>query len=233
MNIRLAIAAALLAGSAIPALAGSVTALPGFDDDDFRALCTSGGNDQACERGVAEIRGGNGAANGDPEYTVRTGSDGFAGPAGQLAISQGSAFDFLIDYDGAGILSFTVDGNAAQTQRVDFSGVNALFIRTRNSDGSFSITDLVLDGMMADDITAPGLSFARVDDLDFQSMFRISGTTIFANDIVTSGPMRNGGSNLAAQFKFAEVAAIPVPAAGILLLGALGGLGAIRRQKRG
>ncbi len=230
--MRHTLAAILLAGSALPALAGTLAPVAGLDDAGFDALCGSAGNVAACERGVAEIRGGNGAANGDLEYTIRQGFDGFAGPAGQLAIMPGSAFDFLIDYDGMGLLSFTVDGNTAQTQAVDFSAVNALYVRTSNSDGSFSLTNLVLNGMATGDITASGKAYSVSTDLDFQSAFTISGTSNFADGIINSGPNKNNGSRLATQFKFVEVAPIPVPAAGILLVAALGGLGAMRRAKR-
>ena len=69
-RILTTVAAALIAGQAG---AATLTPLSGFGDSDFVALCGEGGNNEACERGVAEIRGGNGRPNGDLEFTVREG----------------------------------------------------------------------------------------------------------------------------------------------------------------
>ena len=228
-RILTTVAAALIAGQAG---AATLTPLSGFGDSDFVALCGEGGNNEACERGVAEIRGGNGRPNGDLEFTVREGFDGFRGPSGQLAISAGSAFAFDIAFDGASAFSLRI-GQTTLTEVVDFSGVDALLLRTSNSDGSFSLTDLVLDGMALGGPIDANRGYASITDFDFTRAFSLTGVANFANDIVTARNGRNNGSRLAAQFKFVDLgpSPVPLPAAGWLMVAGLGGLVAMRRRK--
>jgi len=59
------------------------------------------------------------------------------------------------------------------------------------------------------------------------------GSTLdfYLEDLVAGG-YHNNSATIGVTFKGNEIAAVPVPAAGLLLVGALGGLGALRRRKK-
>ena len=249
--IRVTIFALAIAGFAAQASAATVTSL-GSWDSQFTALCsagapaglTTGQASIACEVAVAEARGGNGTAGGDQEITLRdpqTNGYSFTGTNGQLAINAddaygnpGATYGFSIAYDAASDLMTYGVGPQTITRSVVMDPARTLFIRLRTGGaGDFNILNMSLTGAAGTfslgSMTDPGVSYLRVSGFDFASDFTLSGTYEFTENIVTSGPNRNNGSRQAVQFKFTDIATVPVPAAGALLLAGLGALGFRRR----
>ena len=249
--IRATILALGLAGLAAAANAATVTAL-GSWDSQFTAACSAGAPagltaQQAsisCEVAVAEARGGNGTASGDQEITLRdpqTNGYSFSGTNGQLAINANDAFGdpgatyaFAISYDAAADLLIYGVGTRTITRSVVMDPVQTLLIRLASRGfGDFNILNMSLTGAAGTfslgSMTDPDVSYLRVTGFDFTSNFTLTGTYQFTQNIFTSGPNKNNGSLQAVQFKFTDIAAVPVPAAGALLLAGLGVLGLRRR----
>ena len=249
--IRATIFAFVIAALAAPAGAATVKAL-GSWDAEFTALCSadapSGLTTQqasiACEVAVAEARSGNGTASGDQEITLRdpqTNGYSFSGTNGQLAINAndaygnpGATYAFSIAYDAAtDLLTYNV-GPQTITRSVVMDPARTLFIRLRTGGtGDFNILNMSLTGAAGTfalgSMTDPDVSYLRVSDFDFTSDFVLSGQYEFTANIVSTGPNRNNGSRQAVQFKFTDIATVPVPAAGAMLLAGLGLLGLRRR----
>ena len=249
---RIAVAA-LIALGALPAHAASVKALGNFDPE-FVTLCSSsaptgyggpGNVTIACEVAVAEARGGNGLSSGDQEVTLRdpkTNGFTFSGVNGQLAINAndaygnpGATYNFSIGYDAL-LKSVTyVTGPRTLTKAIDMAEAETLFIRLSNQgNNSFNLLNMNLVGggqtVALGSMTDAGVSYLRVSGFDFTQSFSLTGTYRFATDIFTTGPNRNNGSRLSVQFKFTDIVTpVPVPAAGMLLIAALGALRLRRR----
>ena len=222
-----ALATALLLGSSLAGHAATVTSISAAQ---FAEAC------DACEIAVPTIRSGNRALNGDWEVAV---SDGGAASQ-QLQWVTGQPAALSLSYASAtNLLSLQVTGqgrSVTSSGTIDLSAANAIFVRARASTGgTSSFTDLVLNGQavggLSSDGSMPGgATFLQLGDVfDGTGDFTLTGSLVF--DFGTAA--RVNGSNFAGQFKIGtvEVAPVPLPAAGLLLLAGLGALGALRARR--
>ena len=234
----------LIAAAAVATtLAGAADALstaPFTGDDTFNELCNRGTSNQDCELAIGELRGGNNALDGDWEVGVQRPGDG-PDQARQNVWPNGSAAAFAFDYVAAtGALSLMVDGGPTSILALGAGGLDgarSLLIRARSQDAEnrVELTNLMLGGRMLDDVLFAGggwqgASYLRVNGFDFAGDWRLTGDATFAWD----GAFPRG-SRLDVNFKVTDlgeaVAPIPVPAAGVLLLGALCAMGAAGRRR--
>ena len=211
-------AAALLASTAF-ARAATVSEGPATDAD-FVALC--GGT---CETAVAEIRAGRGGP-GEWELDARGGSEG---PNAQVDhdLASRTSYGFHVFYNQEMNKLAVGAGDAGLPWAYDtvslgerFGETHSLFIRARGESGQRTeLSDMAIGGQAIGGLVAvDGAKYLTVTDLDFGESFEITGTFFF--DYQGVGAPR---SRFATQFKFTdlppEVAPVPVPAAGLLLLG--------------
>ncbi|MHC0055470.1 VPLPA-CTERM sorting domain-containing protein [Actibacterium sp. D379-3] len=129
-----------------------------------------------------------------------------------LAEGESNEFDFITwTGEGSGFGTYTVEAtlafSAPSSFTVDGSGVVGLATISGNIIGGHLVwTNLP---------TTLVLSDGSVIGLDFQD-----------------GMGLLGGSSITTTATVMLISAVPLPAGGLLLLGALGGLGAVRRRKR-
>jgi hypothetical protein len=94
-----------------------------------------------------------------------------------------------------------------------------------------SLTDMKLNTHVIGDLSASGATrttpYLQVFDFDWTSDWTLTGV---ANMAWTG--TRPVNSNIASQFKFTDLAPVPLPAPVLMLMAALGGLGALRLRKR-
>ena len=234
----------LIAAAGLIALSGAAHALGTAQftgDATFNELCNRGTSNQDCEFAIGELRGGNNARNGDWEVGVQRPGQG-PDQSRQNKWSNGSAAAFTFDYVAAtGALSLALDGGPTSILQLGPNGLDAarsLFVRARSEDAAnkVELTNLTLGGHVLDDILfagggSAGASYLRVDGFDFGADWTLAGDATFSWE----GTMPRG-SRLGVNFKVTDVepvAPVPVPAAGVLLVGALGALGLARRRRRG
>ncbi len=225
-----AAAAIALAGAA---QAATFTNLPGFGDVDF-----VGGGLEAAEVAVGEIRiGNNSATGGDREMGINTPPPAAPVAQGQFKFTNGTAYAFDFGYVASTqTLSLTLGSTVISTTHfTDIGSANSLFLRaaSRNDTSgvdSTALTNLQFNsgGVLGSLLSADGArTYAKITDVDFGSDWNLTG------DIAFTGFGSRLGSNYSAQFKLVNAPApVPLPAAGLLLLGALGGLGVAKRRRK-
>lgn len=190
-------------------------------DAGFLAL-TDHGN---LESAVAEGRIGNNATSGTWETAIwELGGKGTPKDTAQAQWASGIAVPFSLTYDGAGSLTYTVDGISTSWDGVA-AGFTDIFIRARSVENAaveLSSLDLAGSGLSIGDLVAAGdgVEYLRVTRCDPFGAFRFTGQQTFTWD----GPMPSN-SALAYQIKLTRV----VPEPGSLLL-LTGGLLALRRR---
>ncbi len=204
-------------------------------DNDFRTVC----NTAACELAVAEGKIGDmgGAATWEVGLGVPT--TAISPTTAQNSWTAQRGFNLIYDADGGagggGKLTFIVSGSTPNdlTRDVSLGGASTIFIRAfGSSTTSMNLTNLtfaqgssshLLDGgALSSNSTAQYLAFFGFDST---ADWTVAGTAALGT--------RVAGSNPAFQIKITDVPPIPLPAAGLLLLGGLGALGVAARRRRG
>lgn len=222
---------ALVLLSASPALAVTATPFAG-GDDAFNGVCAGGNGagtgNQKCEFAAGELRIG-----GSNTWEV-----GIQSPPGHPVSTRdvvwGNATPtaFTFGFDGTE-LSLTTGGVTSTATISDLGGVQSMFIRTRGlQKDTVTLSGMTLNGHAIPDLAPRGAGggnagYLQVSGIDWSANWTLAGLATFS----WAGNMPNQ-SNLNVTFKLTDVAPIPLPAAGLLLLGALGGLGAMARRKR-
>jgi hypothetical protein len=126
---------------------------------------------------------------------------------------------YLSPYGDDTTLYTSVDANSAATYIL--GGIRSVLNLVWGSPDNYNYIDFYRGGLLVDTLQGVGNGSNRPDA--YASISGISGGTF---DTVV---LRSVGSN---AFEFGALSAVPLPAGGLLLLGALGGLGALRRRKK-
>ncbi|MEO9896257.1 MAG: hypothetical protein ABJF05_07770 [Paracoccaceae bacterium] len=146
----------------------------------------------------------------------------------QLTGVSASTLDFNFSFDqGANRLTGTVFGLTD-----DSTGTASLVSVTQSPGGAFDIIPeifqnefVVRDGVLTNALFSSG---SASSDAFFNVHFQISGGSgIFSADEAITGQ----GLSAAGAISFSPVAAVPIPASGLLLLSVFGSVIALRRRK--
>lgn len=177
-----------------------------------------------CEIITPTVRAGNRAVNGDWEVAISdTGLD-----QKQLPWVSGAGYGYGLTYVAAtGMLTLEL-GSVSSATMIDLGAANTIYLRTRAEPGGTTAFSGPGFSLANDGTSADKSEWLKVTDFkDGDGNFSLSGTMSF--DFGTA--LKKNGSNFIVQAKIADVAPVPLPAAGLLLVGALGAMGALRRRE--
>jgi len=208
--------AAVAIAVAAPAVAGVTSSVFPGGDAAFLALTDNGD----LERAATESRTGNGATNGTWEFAIwDMGGSGAIQDQAQMNVTNGTAVQWSVEWDGVSTLDYTVSGQTVSWSMVP-GAFTDIFIRTRSAaDSTVALTQMNLDGTPIADTSATNgapANYLRIQNMgaDFGA-FTLSGVQTLS----WTGDMPNN-SALAYQIKCTN--GIPAPgAATTLLAGAL------------
>jgi hypothetical protein len=237
----------LMVGLAGGAAAATVTSFVG--DSAFNTICSLGtANNQACEKAIAEFRGGGPTTY---EQSLNTPTE-FGAVQAQFDWVKGTTYDFTLSHDAAGTLTFSL-GSGPQIITMPnptgtYTGLgtaNTLFIRTRNESATdtMKLSNLLLNGtaigglafgQVLDDgnsvgAGSAGAGYLRISGVPFSDPWTLKGKVT----LDWAGTAVPAQSRLNANIKLTEipVAPIPLPASALLLVAGLGGLAALKRRR--
>lgn len=155
--------------------------------------------------------------------------DVIAGDVGQIDVLSGASFNVdFDDSDTAGSLLFDLNNDTGSTVAVTFvvTTINQCITACGFTGGAF--VDLDFDGTFDG---APEVEVSQNESLSTQFKFLINPFDTQFFDFVYGDPF--GTDNLKPGFDFTvEATPIPLPAGGLLLLTALGGVAALRRRRK-
>ena len=157
--------------------------------------------------------------------TQRTGDAGFEtvlqANSGILSFNNASGAQgtATLTYEGLFDLMNTVDNGYFFFDVLAFDSIANFMLSGEDADGNLLSYDELLDGDFS-----PILRFSEITGSDVFDFSRVASLSF---SISSSGLIDSTDGRLDSI----EVSAVPVPAAGLLLLGAMGGLAGLRRRK--
>lgn len=245
-----ALAAAICLGAGASGAATLVALPAAFDagtvdaDLAFNDLCAAnGGGPFGCETALVQFRGGDGAGGGRAERELKLIDVVTVGGTARQAAAEET--DFTHANGAARAFSITFDA-AAKRLAVDFAGTTlsapesldgfeTLVLRARaGTRGGVFVTDLVVNGVPVPDLSvgqgaADRRAYLALTGFDPSEPFAMTGNATFA--FPAGGRRPNSAVIFEAKFTDVALAPVPLPAAGLLLLGALGCAAALRRRR--
>ena len=187
----------------------------------------------------------------DPAITVENDGGEYAAASRDFSVDATVAENTGSNLNGStrlesfgGLLSFSTTSSVRGTATLTYSGLNLMNSReagffnfvvvpgTFDGDAMFSVFGEDSDGntiSYSENLLAGFSPILRFNQFEFgeSDMFDFSDVATLAFTFDTS----NTRGNVDGQLASIEVSAVPVPAAGLLLLGAMGGLAGLRRRK--
>lgn len=147
---------------------------------------------------------------------------------GQITVNSGGLNPGRFEYEASSGVNGSLTMSYSGLGGVDLAALPLQLVAVTN-DSAFDLTIEVTSGTGLGAVTDSD-SFVIADDNEWETiLFDLSNITTAssADEIVLTFVAEDHGGDIS----FSEISQIPVPAAGVLLIGALGGMAALRRRK--
>ncbi len=167
-----------------------------------------------------------GAAIKNPDATLITGNvyENVVGTAGTLRRSPWESDGSSVTHTAPDAWYTSVSANSTATYNVGRS-ISASFVW--GSPDTYNTLEFLLGGSVVDTVVFSGLE--NIDPASFGLNSALATFTDITGDLFDA--IRFSSSTNAFEFANLEVAPVPLPAAGLMLLAGLGGFAAVRRRK--
>ena len=142
------------------------------------------------------------------------------------SVWEDSPVDIGLDSENPAAFYSSVSANSSATY---VFGVRSKLSFVWGSPDNYNIVEFLMGSTVVDTFTTVGLTLANI----FPARFGTNGATATFTKIGKTGLFDSVrlSSRASNAFEYANVAAVPLPAGGLLLLGAMGGLATLRRRK--